>query len=354
MKVLKLKFKNFRNIENIEIIPEKEMNVIFGENAQGKTNILEGIWLFTGAKSFRGAKDNEYINFNSGKKAELELTFLAEGIEKEAKIEIEEKRTSFLNGKKLKFASSLAGNFNAIVFSPNDLRLISDGPSQRRRFLDTAIGQLYPQYIEILRNYSRAVTQRNKLIKDFKYDSTVSVMLDSFEEEIAQSGEKIILYRKKYIDLLNLFLPAVYDGLSDGREKLETTYISSFEGNFLEELKKRRKEDMFSATTSIGPHRDDIDFKINGYYARSFGSQGQKRSIALSLKLAEAEVINKNVGEWPIFILDDVMSELDPKRQNFILNKIEGMQVFLTCCEPSNVKNLNKGKIFNVKEGCIL
>ncbi len=354
MKVLNLKFKNFRNIENIEIVPSPEMNVIFGENAQGKTNILEGIWLFTGAKSFRGSKDNEYINFNFPQKAELEMIFEAEGIRKEAKIEIEEKRNTFLNGKKLKFSSLLAGNFNAIVFSPSDLRLISDGPSARRRFLDIAIGQLYPQYIELLKNYMRAVTQRNKVIKDFKYDSTVSVMLDSFEEEIAQNGEKIVLYRKKYINQLNQFLPAVYEGLSEGKEKLETSYISSFEGNFLEELKKRRKEDMFSAITSVGPHRDDIDFKINGHKARNFGSQGQKRSVALSLKLAEAEVINKNVGEWPIFILDDVMSELDPKRQNFILNKIEGMQVFLTCCEPSNVKNLSKGKIFNVKEGCIL
>lgn len=353
MRISELDLKDFRNIEAATIFPCEEMNVICGENAQGKTNLLESIWLFTGAKSFRGAKDNSLVKFER-ERATAKLTFISEEIEKEAELQISDKRYAFLNQKKLKSAAMLAGNFNAIVFSPNDLRLVTDGPSIRRKFLDTALGQLYPSYIEILKNYVRAVTQRNKIIKDYKYDGTISVMLDVFEKEIAESGRKIIVYRKKYIEIINQFLPTIYSGLSHGKELLDTEYICCFEKKNLEEaLKLSRKDDMFSGVTSIGPHRDDIEFKINGISARNFGSQGQKRSIALSLKLAEAEVIKKNVGECPVCLLDDVMSELDPVRQNFILNHIKGMQTFLTCCDPSNVKNLEAGKIFSVKEGKI-
>ena len=354
MKVNELSLKNFRNIEFLQINPCDGMNVICGENAQGKTNIIESIWLFTGAKSFRANKDSLFLKFGC-RKAECNLLFNSEGIEKDAKIEISEKRTAYLNGNKLKSPSNLAGSFNAIVFSPNDLRLVTDGPSVRRKFLDIALGQLYPSYIEILRKYTRAVTQRNQLIKEYRYDATVGIMLDVFEEEIANEGKKLVEYRKRYIERLNKYLPAVYDGISCGKEKLETVYISlSDDDDLKERLFEARKDDMYSSVTSVGPHRDDIDFKINGINARNFGSQGQKRSVALSLKLAEAEVIKENTGECPVFLLDDIMSELDPNRQNFILNHIEGMQTFLSCCDPSNVKNLTAGKIFNIKEGKII
>lgn len=353
MRVLKLKLTDYRNISLLEFIPDKEMNVICGENAQGKTNILEAIWLFTGAKSFRTSKDSNFISFGSSR-AKLELEFLSEGVEKTASLLIDEKRKATLQETKLKSASLLAGNFNAVVFSPSDLRLVTDGPALRRRFLDTGIGQLYPSYIEVLRNYLRAVTQRNKIIKDFKFDPSLSVMLDVFEEEIVSNGKKIISLRKKYISTLNEFLTSVYSGISSGKEILDMEYISEAEENFEEKLKLSRKEDMFSGVTGVGPHRDDIEFKINGISARNFGSQGQKRSVALSLKLAEAEVLKKLVGECPVFLLDDVMSELDPERQNFILNHIKGMQVFITCCDPSNVKQLEKGKIFKIKEGRIV
>ena len=353
MIVLNLNCKNFRNLENINISPCEEMNVICGENAQGKTNILEAIWLFTGAKSFRTSKDNNFIKFGT-EKAICSLYFKSEGIEKNAQITIKEKREVSLNEKKLKSPSELVGNFNAIVFSPNDLSLISDGPSVRRKFLDIAIGQLYPTYIEILKNYVRAVAQRNKIIKDYKYDSTLSVMLDIYENEIALNGEKIINFRKRYIEIINEFLPKVYDGISAGREEIQTEYILSCKENLLENLKFARKEDMFSGVTSVGPHRDDLEFKINDINARNFASQGQKRSVALALKLSEAEVIKKNTGECPIILLDDVMSELDPLRQDFILNHIKGMQSFLTCCDESNIKNLIAGKKFIISNGRVV
>lgn len=352
MRVLNAECKNFRNIELLSSGSFEEMNVICGENAQGKTNLLEGIWLFTGMKSFRGSKDCDFIRFGEDG-AVLKLGFEAQGIKEEAKLEIKEHRTAFLNGKRLKSVSELAGKFKAIVFSPDDLSIVSGGPSKRRKFSDTAIGQLYPAYIGILRNYMRAVTQRNKIIKDYRYDSSLSVMLDVFEDEIAANGEKIISFRKRYLNVLNEFLQNVYGGISCEKEVLSTEYLKSCE-NLREDLLNSRKEDMYSGVTAVGPHRDDIEFKINGINARGFASQGQKRSIALSLKLAEAEVINKISGEYPVFLLDDVMSELDPERQNFVLNRIKGIQSFITCCDPSNVRNLKEGKIINIRNGRIV
>ena len=352
MKILNLECKNFRNLKNIYLEPCDNMNVICGENAQGKTNIIEAIWLFTGAKSFRGSKDSAFLKFGESKAA-CTINFQSQGIVNNARLEIENKRTATLNENRLKSAAALAGNFNAIIFSPIDLSIVSEGPSIRRKFIDTAIGQIYPAYIGILKNYMRAVVQRNQIIKDFKYDSTVSVMLDVFEGEIAATGRKIIEFRKRYLELLSQFLPFLYDGISEGKEILETNYISVCSNNLEQELKEKRKEDMFSGVTSVGPHRDDIDFKINAISARGFASQGQKRSIALALKLAEAEVIRKKTGECPVILLDDVMSELDKNRQNFVLNHIENMQSFLTCCDESNFEGLKKGKVFTVKGGNI-
>lgn len=351
MKINKIRCLNFRNLKETEIYPFSEMNVICGENAQGKTNLIEAIWLFTGAKSFRNNKDSSFINFNK-EKAKTEIEFTANGIENSAVMEFSDKRQVYLNGKLLGNPSKLAGIFNSIVFSPTDLGLVKDGPQVRRKFLDIAIGQLYPSYISVLKEYTRAVQQRNKVIKDIKYDGSVSLMLDIFEQEIYENGKKIIDYRKKYIEIIKEFVPLIYEGLSSGKEKLELEYLYKVSGeNLKEALKNSRKEDMLSGITSVGPHRDDIIFKLNGIDARNYGSQGQQRSIAISLKLSQAQVIKNITGEYPVCLLDDVMSELDPSRQGYILNHIKGWQCFLSCCDPSNIENLNEGKIFKVRNG---
>ncbi len=353
MKIERLKCLNFRNIEEAEIFPDDKMNVICGENAQGKTNLIEAIWLFTGAKSFRNTKDSLPIKFGC-LRAKNEIDFIADGIINNAVMEFSEKRNAFLNEKPLSNPSKLAGSFNAIVFSPADLGLVKDGPAVRRRFLDIAIGQLYPTYIVLLQEYTRAVRQRNEIIKEYRYDSTVSVMLDIFEKEIKDKGIKLIEYREKYISVLNKFVPEIYLGLSAGREVLEIKYnLSVSTEEFEEKLLSSRKEDMFTGNTSCGPHRDDLSFFLNSTNARSYGSQGQQRSIALALKLSQAQVIKDIKGEYPICLLDDVMSELDPLRQSYILNHIRDWQSFLTCCDPSNIKNLEKGKIFRVEKGCV-
>lgn len=351
MNVEKLRLKNFRNISFSELDFDNKTNVICGENAQGKTNIIEALWLFSGAKSFRISNDSQFIKFGENR-SEIYTEYKIFGVNNSAKITFGEKKTAYLNEKKLPSTANLASKYNAVIFSPSDLTLVTDGPDKRRRFLDTAIGQLYQNYIEILRGYNRAVMQRNKIIKDYRYDKTLSVMLDVFENEIAESGNKIIKYRKKYIEILNRYVNDIYFGISCGKEEIKTEYIAS-KGETLncEMLKNAREKDMYTQTTSIGPHRDDINFKINGISARIYGSQGQKRSVALAIKLAGAEVIKEISGEYPICLLDDVMSELDEGRQNYILNHIKNWQSFITCCDTSNIKNLKDGKIIRIKNG---
>lgn len=354
MNVKNITLNNFRNIKNLQLEFDGEINVICGENAQGKTNILEALWLFSGAKSFRNTKDTEFIKFGE-KNAKIYTEYKFLGVENTAQINFEEKRTAFLNEKKLKNTSNLAGKFNAVIFTPSDLNIITDGPEKRRRFLDISIGQLYPNYIEILRSYNRAVMQRNKLIKEYRYDKTLYVMIEVFEKEICDMGNKIINYRKRYIEILNKYVSSIYFEISGGKENILSEYITkSSEKITLTELEKSREKDMYTASTSIGPHRDDINFKINGISARAYGSQGQKRSVALSLKLAGAEVIKEISGEYPICLLDDVMSELDENRQNYILNHIRNWQSFITCCDTSNIKNLKEGKVIKIKNGGLI
>lgn len=353
MKAERLKAKNFRNLLPFEITFCDGMNVIYGNNAQGKTNIIEALWLFTGAKSFRTSKDSELVAFGQPE-AELFLDFISGGVKREAKITVSNRRVAQLDTKKLKSASALAGNFCATVFSPADLSLVKDGPALRRKFIDLAIGQLYPSYVSVLKSYARAVTQRNILLKGMEGRLQHSEMLDAFEEEIALLGEKIIAQRVSYCERVTVNASDIYRELSSEREELKVVYLPScLYEDMRERLYQARKTDIFSAVTSVGPHRDDLDFKINGISARSFGSQGQQRSVAIALKLAEAKTLKDITGEQPACLLDDVMSELDPDRQTFILNHIKDWQVFITCCDPANIKTLNDGKVFTVSGGKI-
>lgn len=352
MIVKRLEFKNFRNLAEGFIEPFDKVNIICGENAQGKTNITEALWLFTGAKSFRGAKDSEMVSFGF-EESRLSMDFLSEGIERNAEILIKQRRSASLDGKKLKTPSLLAGNFCSIVFSPSDLEIIKNGPALRRRFMDIALGQLYPRYIDILRDYTRAVTQRNILLKesDGRPDNDI---LSVFEEKIVESGSEITKYRTDYCKNLTPHLTEIYSGLSGKNEELEAEYLPLCKPEELaEELIKARKKDIFSGITSVGPHRDDLDFRINSVSVRTYGSQGQQRSVAIALKLAEAKTLKDITGEEPVAILDDVLSELDKTRQNYILNNITDRQVFITCCDPTNIKDLIEGKIFTVSAGRI-
>ncbi len=355
MIIKNLSSKGFRNFSELEFLPGENMNVIYGDNAQGKTNLLEAIWLFCGAKSFRGAKDSELLGFGK-KRAINSCDFIFGEVEKNAKIIIEDKRKAEFNGKMLSSASKLAGNFYAIVFSPTDLNLVNDGPSVRRRFLDTAIGQIYPTYNEKLRSYMKAVNQRNTILRDLKFHTDMEFLLDDFEASLASNIKDILKYRYRYVEILKEILPEIYGGISNEKELLSIEYSSPvFKDASVEQiakiLKLSRKEDFITGNTSVGPHRDDLDLCLNNAKVKNFGSQGQKRSVCLALKLSEAKVLKKITGEYPIALLDDVMSELDQNRQNFILNHIKDWQVFITCCDPSNIKGLKNGTVFEMRGG---
>ncbi len=363
MKINSVSLNNFRNISNTVLLPDEEVNVIYGKNAQGKTNILEAIWLFTGCKSFRNSKDNEFIKFES-EISKISLNYEDKVREKKADIIIGDKKKVLLNGVEKKSSAELIGEFYAVIFSPSHLSLIKDGPAVRRKFLDTAICQLKPKYAKTLASYRRIIVQRNSLLKDIQYNSELYDILDSWDEQLARYASLIISERNKYIKELSLFSEEIYSGISENKEKMSVNYLSSVENSRLlnendvylslsEKIKQARKEDIINKTTSIGPHRDDIEINIDNISARSFGSQGQQRSCALALKLGESEIIKKITGENPVALLDDVMSELDEKRQDYVLNHIKERQVFLTCCDPSQVLRLLKGKSFFVENGNI-
>lgn len=357
MNVKRLSCTGFRNFNSVEFLPQPGINVIYGENAQGKTNLLEALWLFCGAKSFRGAKDAELKGFEQPQ-AQLCCDYLFGGVEKNAKITVLQKRRAECGGKPLSSAAELAGRFYAIVFSPLDLSLVNGAPATRRRFLDTAIGQIFPTYNRALRSYVKAVEQRNRVLRDLRQFSQSENLLDDFEWALAGCAAEVLKHRRRYMQLLCTHVPALYAGISGNKEQLELHYETAFSEALAPEAlasayKSSRKTDLFTGNTSIGPHRDDITFLLNGRDARRFGSQGQRRSIALALKLSEVQVIHKITGEYPIALLDDVMSELDENRQDFILNHILGWQVFLTCCDPGNIKGLKNGSVFYMKNGTL-
>lgn len=355
-----LDIENFRNIEKMNIEPCENVNVIYGENAQGKTNIIESIWLFTGCRSFRGTKDKELIKFGESK-AKTVLDFFSENRNQQMKIEIAEKKVISKNDIAYSSPSKCVGEFPAVVFSPVHLSLIKEGPSERRKFLDIAISQLRPQYASLLTKYNRVITQRNALLKDVHLNTGLYDMLDIFDEEAAAYAAKIAFYRTSYLEKLTHEVKKIYSGLSSGKEIISLEYIQCEEREnftakdaYLEKIKKARKTDIIAGTTSVGTHREDIEIKIDGNSARKFGSQGQQRSCALALKLGEASMIKNTTSLQPVALLDDVMSELDVSRQDYILNHIKDWQVFITCCEMNTIRNLKEGRSFHIKGGRVI
>jgi DNA replication and repair protein RecF len=353
-----LTVENFRNIKSAKLDFSPTVNIFLGQNAQGKTNLLESIWLFSGNRSFRNSKDKEFINFNANL-SKINIDFFKDDREQSAEIIIGESKKAFLNEIPLESISKFLSKINMTVFVPSHLSLISDGPAERRNFLDSAISSIKPNYLKLVQNYTSAVAERNKVLKDISYHSQLLDVLFIYEEQIAKYGSKIIENRKKYIDKLQDVAKDIYFGISGQKEEISIKYLTEVnDENMVEDFKdklfKNRKDDIFHGATSIGPHRDDIEININGISARTFGSQGQKRSAVLSMKLAESEILTKVFGEKPIILLDDVMSELDVTRQEYLLNYIEGSQIFITSCEKTQAKMLKSAKVFNVSGGKII
>ncbi|MBQ3094017.1 MAG: DNA replication/repair protein RecF [Clostridia bacterium] len=353
MKLTTLSVRHFRNMQDVTLTPCDGMNVLYGDNAHGKTNLLEAIWLLTGGKSFRGTKDADMVMFGQPKAA-IDATFEAGGRRQTASVTIEQRRKATLNGVALPAANRLTGHVCAVIFSPDHLSLIKDGPDARRRFLDAACCQLRPLYMKVLADYTRTLTQRNKLIKAVKNGEQRfdDLLFDAFDERLCLSGAAVRTYRREYMEALTPYVQTMYDGLSGAREQMTLAFNESLDAEELKAaLKTARQTDLRAGFTTVGPHRDDIDVKIGDCSARLFGSQGQQRSAVLALKLAEGALLAKGYHEKPLILLDDVMSELDRSRQEYILNHIDGFQVFITCCDPANIERLHGGSTFHIQNG---
>jgi DNA replication and repair protein RecF len=365
VRITQLRLENFRNIPGMEFHPGEDANIIFGENAQGKTNILEAIWLFTGARSFRGTKDSEFIRFGQTR-CTLSLEFFADGREQTASIVFGEgKKLVKLNEIPQAGISRLAGEFRAVFFSPDHLLLIKQGPENRRRMLDVSLCQAYPKYAKILDSYQKILRQRASLLKDIPRNASLTELLDAWDKSLIDYVSYITAVRTGYTRQLARHAAEIYAGISGGRESLTVTYQSTAgqgdcqtRGEYREQLaiaiKQSRSADIAHGLTTIGPHRDDVEIAINGSSARSFGSQGQQRSCVLALKLAECAILEERGGEPPVVLLDDVMSELDELRRGYLLNKLRDMQILITCCDAAVFEALAGGKVFPIAGGALV
>ena len=354
MYIEKIKLQKFRNYEQLELDLNKNINIIYGNNAQGKTNILEAIFLSGFGKSFRTKKEKEMIKFNE-QSSLVEIFYKKKDRDGKVKIEIGNKKQISLNGIKLKKLSELLGNINIVIFTPDDINILKDGPAERRRFLDMMIGQLRPNYVYNLNMYLKTIEQRNNYLRQIREENKPENMLEIWDENLAEYGEKIYVYRNEFINKIANKINNIHKNITDAKEEIKIEYLSNCDNkeNYLKLLKERRKLDIIKGFTTKGIHRDDFVIYINDKEVSTFGSQGQNRTAVLSLKLSELQVVYDEIGEYPILLLDDFMSELDEERRKNFLNNIKNTQVILTGTDKIELSGVEYS-MFNVKEGKII
>lgn len=357
MWIKKIKLNNFRNYQEQEINFEKNINIFYGENAQGKTNIIEAIFLCSLGKSFRAKKDSEMIKLNE-KNSLIEIEYEKSDRDGKIKIELFDKKNIFINGIKIKKLSELLGNINTVIFTPDDINILKGGPQNRRRFLDIMISQLRPNYMHILNSYLKTIEQRNKYLRQIKEERKDENLLDIWDEKLAEYAIKICEYRQEFLEKITNKIEKIHNNITNEKERIEIEYITECNNkeNYLKLLKERRKLDIIKGFTTKGVHRDDFVIYINKKEINIYGSQGQNRTAMLSLKLSELQVIKDEIGEYPILLLDDFMSELDSTRRKNFLENIKDTQVIITGTEKLDIENLeyleynvSNGKIFKQK-----
>lgn len=364
MKVRRLALSHYRNIEGISLRPSARVNLIYGDNGQGKTNLLESLWMLTGQKSFRTSRDGDLVAFGQAA-ASIRAGVFAGGRSQEIHMKLDPKRSATLNQIPLESPTRLAGQFMAVVFSPEHLSLVKEGPLERRRFLDGAIGQVMPRYTKHLADLNRVLAQRAAVLSQLYRSPSLEPLLDVWDENLARLGWLLVKARRRYVERLAPVAAQVYQGLSHGAEQLEVSYrctvaLPDGVGDnealelFRQAIGSSRREDIKLGTTGVGPHRDDLELLLCGLSARSFGSQGQQRSCALALKLAECQLISDITGEQPIILLDDVLSELDAGRREYLLSGLGRRQIFITCCDRENFSQLGRAKAFHLQGGRLL
>lgn len=357
MIIKSIELQNFRNYEDLNISFDEGTNIFYGDNAQGKTNILEAAYLSGTTKSHKCSKDKEMIRFGE---QEAHIRTVVVKKEKEYQIDMHLKNNRSkgiaINKVPIKKASDLLGILNMVFFSPEDLNIIKNGPAERRRFLDSELCQLDKIYLSDLTTYNKILNQRNKLLKDMVYRPDLKDTLPVWDMQLVETGRKIIRRRKQFVDELNEIVHDIHYRISGEKEDLLLQYEPSIEDIFFEdELSRVKERDMRQCMTSVGPHRDDLFFSIGEVDIRKFGSQGQQRTSALSLKLSEIELVKRSIHDTPVLLLDDVLSELDSNRQNYLLNSIHDTQTLITCTGLDEfVKNrFHINKIFKVVQGTV-
>lgn len=366
MQITKIEIDGFRNLKEISLVPLPGINILCGENAQGKTNLLEAMWLGSGEKSFRMAREKDFLGFDR-EKAEIKISF--EDSSRPQEIEIVFSRTQrerkiTLNGVKIRSFSELIGKLLLVIFTPEDLELTKGSPDVRRGYIDLCISQIKPMYAKVLSKYSKILEQRNAVLKNIPIGQSDPMELDIWDEQLARQGAYISMMRNIYTNILDSHSQKLYSEISRNKEALKLDYIStvyedldgrtdyknSMASEYYDKLLKTRSEDIRLGYTQTGVHRDDISVKINGISVKEFGSQGQNRSAALCMKLGQSRALMNETGEMPVILLDDVLSELDKYRKDFVIGQIHNAQIFITCCEP--LDSLKGGK-FTVSGGKI-
>lgn len=340
MYIEKIKLENFRNYkyENIEL--NKLINIIFGDNAQGKTNILEAIYFTSLGKSFRTNKEKEIVKENESQ-AKIEINFIKNNRKEKINAEISDKKKFYINDIPVKKLSELVGKINIVLFSPEDIEILRNEPIKRRKFLNIMISQLRPKYIFLLSEYNKVLEQRNNYLKKIKYENKSQEYLTIWDEQLEKIGIKIYEYRKEFIEKINNKIKKIHLNTTENKENIEIKYKTNIDKkNYMENLLKNKSIDIQKGYTSIGIHRDDFEIYINKKNVAIFGSQGQQRTSIISLKLAEAEVIYDEIEEYPIVLLDDFMSELDKKRIHGFIKNIKNNQVLITTTDKINLDTM--------------
>ena len=357
MIIKSIELADYRNYDSLRMQFDRGTNILYGDNAQGKTNILEAIFVAATTKSHKGSKDSEIIQF--GKEESHIRTYLEkEGIETRVDMHLRKSRSKgiAIDGQKIKKAADLLGLCNVVFFSPEDLGLIKNGPSERRRFVDMELCQLDSIYLYNLNHYNKIINQRNKLLKDMYFNPDLKETLGIWDMQLVSFGSKIIELRRMFISQLNDIIYEIHKKLSGGKEELSIQYEPNVEAkDFEQKLKNSREKDIKAKMTSVGPHRDDFSFLIGDVDIRKYGSQGQQRTAALSLKLSEIELVKKIAKDTPILLLDDVLSELDSNRQNYLLNNIRDIQTIITCTGLEEFVNnrFEINRVFQVINGTV-
>ena len=357
MIIKSLELADYRNYGSLDMKFDKGTNILYGDNAQGKTNILEAIYLTATTKSHKGSKDREIVNFE---KEEAHIRAYIEKENVESRIDMHLRKSGSkgiaVDGQRIKKAGDLLGLCNVVFFSPEDLGIIKNGPAERRRFIDMELCQLDSIYMFNLNNYNKIVNQRNKLLKDIFFNPDLKETLNIWDMQLVSYGSKIIERRRLFVDQLNEIILDIHKRLSGNRENLSIAYEPNVEADdFEKNMRYSRDKDIKAKMTTVGPHRDDFSIIVNGVDIRKYGSQGQQRTAALSLKLSEIELVKKIAKDNPILLLDDVLSELDSNRQNYLLNSIGDIQTIITCTgleefvnnrfEINRVFQVNNGKV---------